>query len=377
MSEQVIKIKERIKSIDVLRGLSMFLLMASGEIGGGGIGPAFIKLFNLPQSVIEQFGYTKWEGLTIHYLIMPVFIFVSGMTIPISTNKRLSQCHRKRDLLPHIFKRVLVLYLLGLIAGAHLFELKQQSFAVVPLYNNVLQYIGISYLVCSTLILMKVPVKTLALITVGLLLLYWMLFLFIPVPGWEGGRYSAEMNLTTYVDDIVLGSHRPEWRPSMAVLGTISFIANMLIGVLMSQILTSNRDRKDKITLMIIIGAVMMLIGFIWGQFFPIIRGMWTSSYVLVNCGIATLLFVVFYLIIDVYGYAKWSIFFLVFGVNSIAIYFAAHIYNFRLIGNAFVGGLSRFLSPNVQNFVEATAALTVMWLILYWMYRKKTFIKV
>ncbi|MFC2124164.1 acyltransferase family protein [Bacteroidota bacterium] len=377
MPEQLTKIKERIGSIDVLRGLSMFLLMASGEIGGAGIGPAFIKLFNLHPSVIEQFGYTKWEGLTIHYLIMPVFIFVSGMTIPFSTNKRLSQCHRKRDLFPHIFKRVLVLYLLGLIAGAHLFELKQESFAVIPLYNNVLQYIGISYLVCSTLILMKTSVKTLILITVGLLVLYWMLFLFIPVPGWEGGRYSVEMNLTTYVDDIVLGSHRPEWRPSMAVLGTINFIANMLLGVLMSQILRSNRDKKGKITLLIVSGSAMLLAGFIWGQFFPIIRGIWSSSYVLVNCGISALLFVAFYLIIDVYGYAKWSIFLLVFGVNSIAIYFAAHIYNFRLIGNAFVGGLSRFLSPNLQNFVEATAALTVMWLILYWMYRKKTFLKV
>jgi predicted acyltransferase len=223
----------------------------------------------------------------------------------------------------------------------------------------------------------RTPFKVLIVITSGLLLLYWILFLTIPVPGWEGGRYAPEMNLATYVDHITLGSHKPQWQSSMQILGIINFIANMLIGVLSGQVLKSTRDVRSKMRIFLISGLALIAIGLAWGQFFPIIRGIWSSSYVLLNCGISILLFALFYLIIDILGFSKWSIIFLVFGVNSIAIYFAAHIYNFRLIGNAFVGGLSRFLAPDIQNLVEATAALAVMWLILYWMYRKKTFLKV
>lgn len=369
--------KSRIVSIDVLRGLSMFLLMVSGEIGGAGIGPALFELCNCSQPVVEQFGYTKWEGFTIHYLIMPMFIFVSGMTIPFSINKRLEQSQRKRDILPHVIKRVVVLYLLGLIAGAELLQFNHSSFDVIPLNNNVLQSIAAAYLICTILIMFKIPSRVLIMITAGLLLLYWILFLTIPVPGWEGGRYSLEMNLATYVDHITLGSHKPQWQSSMQILGIINFIANMLIGILTGQVLRSNRDVRTKIRIFLISGLVLMAIGIAWGQFFPIIRGIWSSPYVLLNCGISILLFVLFYLIIDILGFTKWSIIFLVFGVNSIAIYFAAHIFNFRLIGNTFVGGLSRFLPPDVQNLVEATAALVIMWLILYWMYRKKIFLKV
>jgi predicted acyltransferase len=84
-----------------------------------------------------------------------------------------------------------------------------------------------------------------------------------------------------------------------------------------------------------------------------------------------------FYLLIDVWGYKKWALFFIVFGVNSIAIYMMAHMFDFRLIGNIFVGGISRFFTSNVQDFIQAVAAMIVMWLIMYWMYRKKTFIKI
>jgi len=85
----------------------------------------------------------------------------------------------------------------------------------------------------------------------------------------------------------------------------------------------------------------------------------------------------VFYLIIDVWAHSKWAFFFIVFGVNSIAIYMMAHLFDFRLIGNIFVGGLSSLFASNVKDFIQAIAAMVVMWLIMYWMYLKKTFIKI
>jgi predicted acyltransferase len=211
----------------------------------------------------------------------------------------------------------------------------------------------------------------------GLLLLVWAIFLFIPAPGWQGDIYSSEMNIGIYIENVVLGQHGSHFGSWTGVLNTIGHISNMLLGVFMGQIIFGNRNKADKTKLLFICGLVMLLAGLIWGQFFPIIRNYMTSSYVLVTCGIATFLLVSFYLIIDVWGHSKWAFFFVVFGVNSIAIYMMAHLFDFRLIGNIFVGGLSSLFSSNVQDFIQAVAAMVIMWLIIYYMYRKKAFIKV
>jgi predicted acyltransferase len=151
----------------------------------------------------------------------------------------------------------------------------------------------------------------------------------------------------------------------------------MLLGVLMGQIIFSSRNKEGKTKLLLICGLVMLIAGSIWGQFFPIIRSLWTSSFVLVTCGISTLLLALFYFIFDVCGHSKWAFFFVVFGVNSIAIYMMAHLFDFRLIGDIIVGGLSSLFASNVQEFIQAVAAMAIMWLIMYWMYLKKTFIKI
>ena len=212
-------------------------------------------------------------------------------------------------------------------------------------------------------------------ITAGLLLIYWMIFLFIPVPGWQGEIYSGEMNLAIYIDDVVLGQfhHHGSWQ----ILATINFISNMLLGVLSGQLILSIRDKASKAKLLFFYGLAMLVTGLIWSPVFPIIRSLWTSSFVLVTCGISTLLMAFFYLVIDVWGRSKWAFFFVVFGANSIAIYMMAHMFDFSLIGNIIVGGLSTLFPSNVQDFIQAVAAMMIMWLILYWMYRKKTFIKI
>jgi predicted acyltransferase len=232
----------------------------------------------------------------------------------------------------------------------------------------------VGYLVCTILLLNTTVTKQFVL-TAVLLFLYWMIFLFVPVPGWQGGHFSSQMNIAVYLDNIVLGPfHRAG---SCQLLRTINFISNMLLGVLMGHILKSTQIKKDKIILLFTCGLAMFFAGSVWGQFFPVIRNLWTSSYVLVTCGMSTVLLAVFYLVIDVLGYSKWAFPLVVFGVNSIAVYMMAHMFDFKLIGNIFVGGLSRFLALDVQNFVEATTALIVIWLIMYWMYCKKTFIKI
>jgi predicted acyltransferase len=371
MNEPTIKLRERLISIDALRGFAMFLILAY-DIGGAPVIQTFIRLFGekFASAASVQLEYHFTEGLRFSFIAMPMFLFVVGLVIPSSLNNRLLQ-KEKRKIYLHIIRRALILFLLGLIAGGHLLELK---FANMPLYNNVLEYIGIGYLFCAILAL-NAGVLTQNIVTAALLLLYWAIFLLIRVPGWHGAIYSGEMNLAIYIDNAVLGPfHHPG---SWQILATINFIANMLLGVIMGQIIFSGRTKERKAKLLFIYGLSMVIAGAIWGQFFPVIRSLWTSTFVLETCGISTLLLAAFYLIIDIRGHQGWAFFFVVFGVNSIVIYMMAHMFDFSLIGNIFVGGISSLFEPNVRDFIQALGAMAVMWLIMYWMYRKKTFIKI
>lgn len=371
MAEQISNTKDRLISIDVLRGLAMFLIL-SIDIGGAPIFQTFTKLWgeDFANASTVQFSYGFAKGLRLCFIAMPMFLFVVGLVIPLSMNNRLLQ-KGKKGIYLHIVRRSLILFFLGLVAGGHLLHL---NFENMPVYNNVLEYISIGYLVCAILVLHTNTLVQLIL-TISLLLLYWALFLFVQVPGWQGEIFSGQMNLAIYIDNIVLGSlHKAG---SWQVLATMSFISNMLLGVLIGQIIFSNRDKERKTKMLFMYGALMLIAGVLWGLFFPIIRSLWTSSFVLVTCGISTLLLASFYLIIDVRGHSKWAFFFVVFGANSIAIYMMAHMFDFKLIGNIFVGGFSNLFSTNVQAFIQAIGAMIIMWLIMYWLYCKKTFIKI
>jgi predicted acyltransferase len=377
MKEQTLELKDRIISIDALRGLAMFLILST-QIGGAPIFQTFINLCgeNFANAVSGQM---TWEIQSVTFLniAQSIFVFVVGLVIPFSLNSRLLRTDKKRIYL-HIIKRALILFLLGLIAGGKLLNLPEynRTLANIPIYNNVLEYISISYLVCAILVL---NTNTLVqyILTGGFLLLVWAIFLFIPAPGWYGDIYSQQMNIGIYIENIVLGQHGSRYGSWTGVLNTFGHISTMLLGVLMSKIIFGNRNKVDKTKWLFISSLVMYIIGWIWGQFFPVMRNYMTGSFVLETCGIATLLLASFYLIIDVWGYSRWAFFFIVFGVNSIAIYMMAHLFDFRLIGNIFVGGISSLFASNVQDFIQAIAAMMVMWLIMYWMYCKKTFIKI
>lgn len=363
--------KNRLVSIDALRGFAMFLILAI-DIGGAPVFSTFTKLWgdSFAQAASRQFSYEFCEGLRVCFIAMPMFLFIVGLVIPVSLRNKQPQ-KGKRGLYLRIVKRSLILFLLGLIAGGHLLQFR---FAGMPLYNNVLEYISIGYLVCAVMVL-NTSVRFQIIVTAVLLLAYWALFIFVPVPGWQGGPFSREMNLAIHIDNLVLGPfHR---QGSWQVLATITFIANMLIGVLMGHVILGSRKGLDTVKRLVLCGVALMAAGSAWSLFFPIIRSLWTSTYVLVTCGLTTLLLAAFYLVIDVWGYTKWAVFFVVLGVNSITVYMMAHLFDFRLIGTIFVGGLCRFLAPDLQNFVQAVAAMAVIWLIMYWMYCKKTFIKI
>ncbi|MDD4756186.1 MAG: hypothetical protein PHG29_08905 [Prolixibacteraceae bacterium] len=381
MNDQAQKLKERVISVDVLRGLAMFIILST-QIGGAPIFKTFSNMVwgdDWPGFVASQLSWANHRASFIN-IAQPIFVFVVGVVIPFSLKRRLLKSDKKSIYL-HVLRRSVILVLCGFIAGGFLLNFKSDTFYF---YNNVLEYIAVCYLICSVLVL-NTTVKAQYIIAAVMLLLYWAIWLFIPAPGWDGDIYSNEMNIGIYLDQVILGPHGHEYGGGWtAVLNTYSQVINTLLGVLMGHIIFSERSKKEKTKLLFISGFAMLFFGLAWGQFFPVMRCFMTSSFVLVTCGIATILLASFHQLIDVRGYKKWSFFFYVFGVNSIAIYMMAHTFDFSHIGNVLVGGTERhpfgitgYFPEDVRSFVQALTAMAVMWLIMYYMYRKKTFIKI
>ena len=369
-------VRIRLGSLDALRGFVMFLLLGGGEIGHAGILSALFAMFDNPvaKSLYHQLQYSQWgDAIHVKDLIRPLFIFVVGVAMPLAFGNRLSRGDTKGQLYRHVFQRVVILYLLGIIAGGHLLEFNMQRFY---LCNNVLQEIAVGYLVAS-LILLNFTVLGQVVAVAALLLGYWALITLVPVPGHGAGIITPEVNLPRYVDDLILGNLRPvKWTFTWVLHLPLASSSIVMLGALAGQTLKSTKGSWFKLGGLTATALACLGLSLVWSQWYPMIVSLGTGSWVLfvgaVGCGLLAL----FYLIIDVWGVRKWAFFFVVIGANSIAVYMAAHLFDFRHIGNVFVGGLAKWVGP-WNNVLQTFAAFVVIWLILFWMYRKKSFIRV
>jgi len=237
----------------------------------------------------------------------------------------------------------------------------------------VLHGLAVGYLI-ATLVAVKVKPKWHAPTIAAFLLAYWAVVMLVPVPGVGAGVLTPQGNLPAYVDKLVLG--HLHYGENTWFLSYPGFGASVLLGVLAGQLLMSGRSERRKIFRLLGMGALSLAAGLVWSLWFPVIKLMWTSSYVLISGGFSFLVLALFYWIVDVRGYKKWALGFIVIGMNSIAVYIATEIFDFRHVGNVFVGHLLPRLG-RWDSLVEAAAAFAVVWLILYWMYRKKEFIRI
>ena len=163
-----------------------------------------------------------------------------------------------------------------------------------------------------------------------------------------------------------------QWHPSIELRQTTT----VMLGVFAGHVLRSQKTSRTKVLWLVGMGVGSLALGWIWGIWFPVIKHLWTSSFVLFSAGICLLLLALFYLVIDVWAFKKWAFGFVVIGMNAIAVYMATHVFNFRHIGDIFVNGLDKWCGQ-WSGFIHAVAAFAVIWLILWWMYRKKSFIKI
>jgi len=369
----------RVISIDALRGFDMFWIVGGWYIFNG----LHVALNNPATAFIStQLEHVKWEGFVFEDLIMPLFLFIVGVVMPFSFHKRLARGDGKARLYFHIVLRSVILFVLGMIAQGDLLALDSSK---LKLYCNTLQAIAAGYLI-SAVIMLNLRVVWQIVATAALLLLFWGLMELVPVPGYGAGVLEQDANLARYIDNLVLGRFDDGLNYTW-ILSSMTFAGTVMLGVMAGHLLRSDRSGGKKVLLLLAAGLGCLLAGSLWGGWFfgigkfysglfPIIKRLWTSSFVLFAGGLSFLLLALFYLVIDVWRLKKWAFPLVVIGTNAIFVYMATHLWNFRSIAGRFVHGLDQFVGP-WKDFAHALAGFALVWLILFWMYRKKSFIKI
>ncbi|OHB62377.1 MAG: hypothetical protein A2168_00435 [Planctomycetes bacterium RBG_13_50_24] len=360
----------RIMSIDALRGFDMFFI-----IGGERIFASLHDVFNRPQTewIRTQLTHVKWEGFRFEDLIMPLFLFIVGVVIPYSFDKRLDADHGKMRLYLHILRRTVILFVLGMIAQGNLLE---YDLSKLHIYSNTLQAIAAGYIIAA-IIMLNLGLRWQIATTGILLLLFWALMMLVPFPGRGADVLTPDSNLAIYIDRVIFGSFIDGTDPPYTwILSSMTFGCTVMLGVMAGHLLRSDKVGIRKVLWLMSAGGGCIVAGLLWNLCFPIIKHLWTSSFVLFSGGLCFMLLALFYLVIDVLGFRKWAFGFVVIGSNAIAVYMATHLINFRNIGGVFVEGLEKY-AGNWYPLIYATAGFAVVWLILWWMYRKKSFIKI
>jgi predicted acyltransferase len=360
---------KRLASIDALRGFDMFWLMQDDT----GLMLGIASALHLPfQGLLaKELDHTAWVGFTFWDLIAPLFLFVIGLSLPFALNRRRELGQSDKTILSHILKRTVVFILLGLVYNGIL----QLSFADFR-YTGVLQRVALSY-VFAAIITLFTRLRGQIAWTVALLLGYWAIMTLIPVPGFGRNVLSPQGNLEGYVDRLLLPGKFCcfVFGDNEGYLSTIPSIATVMLGVLCGQLMRARRSDRFK-TLVLVAGGVASIgAGFLWGLSFPIITRLWTSSYTLYSNGWCMVLFALFYWIIDVKGYRKWSFWLTVIGLNALTIYVLQEVFDFRHVAEAFAGGLINHAGI-YHVLVLATAIVLSKWLFLYFLYRQKIFLK-
>jgi len=275
--------------------------------------------------------HAEWNGWTPTDLIFPFFLFIVGVSLVFSFESRLNRGDSRALLLRHTFRRAIIIFAIGLALNYSLVLALPSAFPGLRI-PGVLQRIGVCYLVASVLFLYVRP-RTRALIVAGLLVGYWILMRFVPVPGFGvPGRdiplLHPDANLAAYLDRKFLSHLWETTRDPEGLLSTLPAIATALLGVFTGEWLRSKRTPQIKAVGMLAFGVVGLILGKTWGVWFPINKKLWTSSYVLFTAGFALVCLALCYSATDIKRWrGAWTRPFLIFGRNAIAAYVVAWLF--------------------------------------------------
>ena len=372
---------QRLESLDILRGFDLFLLvgleMVMHHLAGALQSPTF-------HSVMWGFTHVDWEGFSTWDLVMPLFMFMSGITIPFALSRYKNEAD-KSLVYRRILKRVVLLWIFGMMCQGNLLGLDPDR---IYLYSNTLQSIAMGYLISAVLYL-HTSIRTQIVIAVALLLGFWGAMELITVQGYGGGNYTPDGNLAEWVEREVLGRFRdgasvvngevvfPEWYRYTWILSSLNFGVTVLTGTFAGYILKEKGWTPErKLTWLVIIGVSMLTAGWTWGIWHPVIKKLWTSSMVLVSSGYCFLLMALFYYLIDYKGWKKYSGWLKVYGMNSIVAYMLTMCVNFSCIGHSLLHGLQPYMGE-YYSVVLTLSNVGIIYFILLELYKRKLFLRV
>jgi predicted acyltransferase len=371
--------KNRLQSLDALRGFDMFWIISAEVIIHG-----MAKATNLPffNWMSGQLHHTPWNGFTFYDMIFPLFIFIAGVSMPFSFGNQFeknpfNKLLVKKKIYRSLIKRTIILILLGMIVnGAQNFNSYENT-----RFASVLGRIALSCFFAA-LIYLNTNLRSQVIFFFSLLIGYWAALTLIPVPGFGAGVLTPEGNLPAYIDRMFLPGQvlRKVYDPE-GILSTIPAIATAMLGVFVGRFLRYSSDKINKLRkglILTIVGIALVFIGLLWNLVFPINKNMWTSSFVLYAGGWSILLLSIFYLVIDVWEIRKWSMPLVWIGMNSILIYMASHgVINFESSSKFLFGGLISLVPEVWQLMWLWVGVALIQFLLLYFLFKKKLFWKI
>ncbi|MBV3496922.1 DUF5009 domain-containing protein [Phocaeicola massiliensis] len=371
---------KRLESLDALRGFDLFFLVALGPLMHSLARTANMEWLNESMWV---FSHASWEGFSPWDLIMPLFLFMSGISMPFSLS-RYKSISDKRPLLRRLAKRILLLWIFGMMCQGNLLALDPNT---IYLYSNTLQAIATGYLITALLFLFTSR-RTQIITAVVLLLVYWTAMQFITVDGYGGGNYTPQGNLAEWIDNTVLGRFRDtaqvidgkvviaDWYHYTWILSSLNFGVTVLTGLFAGYIAKDKIEEKKKLKLYFGTGITMVIAGWLWNFQMPVIKTIWTSSMVLVSSGYCFLLMGLFYYWIDYKGHRSGITWLKVYGMNSIVAYMLANVVNFRCIGESLFYGLEQYMG-SYYSFLMTLWNIGAVYVIIWFMYKRGIFLKV
>lgn len=365
---------QRLLSLDALRGFDMLFIM-----GFAGLVVALCKLWpgDFSAWMSAQMGHAAWDGFFHHDTIFPLFLFIAGISFPFSLAKQRGKGLGERSIRLKVIRRGLTLVALGLVYNG-LFNL---DFATLRL-PSVLGRIGLAWMFAA-LLFIHFGVRTRIAIAAAILVGYGLLLQFTAAPDAAGaGPLTEAGNIVGYIDRTIMPAHLYGGRgfDPEGLLSTLPAIVTAMLGMFTGEFVRRPEEQVpgSRKALRMAAGAVVMLaLALCLNPLQPINKKLWTPAFVFAAGAYSLGMFALFYYLIDVRGWKRWTLFFRVIGLNSITIYLAQRIIGFGRISDFFLGGAASKCPEAVAAVVNGAGYVAVCWLFLYFLYKKNTFLKV
>ncbi len=394
----------RLVSVDALRGFDMLWI-----IGAGGIVHALEKMSDHPviTFLATQLTHVKWEGFRFYDLIFPLFLFIVGISIVFSLDKAMSQ-GGQASVLWRVLRRSLLLFAVGVFYYGGL----SKPWPDVNL-GGVLHRIAACYFFAAIIYAFVRSTAGLMAVSAFLLVGFWALVTFVPIPDLQldkatvnkiaksidsdspfaiansmnervRGSYEEGRNLVNYIDFLYLpGKKAQSYYINEGLLSTLPAIVLTLFGAMTGLLFKNERvEPNKKIVWLLAAGVACILLGLLWSYQFPLIKRIWSSSFILVAGGLSAILMAIFYWIVDVKQWRTWCQPFVWIGSNALTIYVVASIVSFAKLAERFVGGdveiyFDTHVAKGLGGLVIAFVGLLLVILFARFLFKRQIFLRV